>query len=266
MSIMTGARLRRMIVSGHRMRMFYSRNIEQQDHVFNKVSAYTGRSPCPGLNVLANHGWLPRSGKEIDLTAIRSAVSGGFNYEYYMFDTAVQMVWDFHLSTTKTPNKTFNLEDLKVHDKIEFDGSLSRNDFYSGDDLHFDPKIWATMAHRLNLYHDEKEKHVTIESAAKARAARVKDAMAANPTFNASALQQIGSYGTTALYLSTVWNHEVNAAFKKDVKAFFGKLTPIDSTTSTNKYFRRGTYVLQEVQGAENTRISRQHDTSCNCC
>lgn len=134
----------------------------------------------------------------------------------------MQAVFDFQISTSDTPNETFHLEDLKAHDRIEFDGSLSRNDFYSGDDLHFDPKIWATMAHRLRLYQDEKEKYVTVESAAKARAARVKDAMAANPTFNASAAQQLGTYGTTGLYLATVWDHDAGAAPKKWVKAFFG--------------------------------------------
>ncbi|EOO04072.1 hypothetical protein UCRPA7_403 [Phaeoacremonium minimum UCRPA7] len=77
------------------------------------------------------------------------------------------------------------------------------------------------MAHRLRLYQDEKEKYVTVESAAKARAARVKDAMAANPTFNASAAQQLGTYGTTGLYLATVWDHDAGAAPKKWVKAFF---------------------------------------------
>ena len=46
----------------------------------------TGRSPCPGLNALANHGYLPRSGKSIDLPTLRSAVAAAYNYEPTAFD------------------------------------------------------------------------------------------------------------------------------------------------------------------------------------
>jgi hypothetical protein len=183
-----------------------------------------GRSPCPGLNALANHGWLPRSGKNIDLAAIQYATVNAFNFGPHVFDTAFQQVQDFKLSTTKN-SSTFNLVDLQKHDAIEFDGSLSRNDFYSGDNLNFDPDIWATMVERLRLYQTKTEKFVTVETAAKARAARVKDAMKANPQFNASALQMIGSPGTTALYLTTLWDDSVGAAPKSWIRAFFGRFS-----------------------------------------
>ncbi len=71
---------------------------------------------------------------------------------------------------------------------------------------------------------------MTVEVAAKARAARVKDAMAANKGFNASANQMQGSPGTTALYLTTLWDAEKDGAPKKWVRAFFGKLVFIHSS------------------------------------
>ena len=187
----------------------------------------TGRSPCPGLNALANHGWLPRSGKNIDRAAVDYAAISAFNYAPGTFDSFVQLVWDFNLSTTGNFS-TFNLVDLKKHDAIEFDGSLSRNDFYFGDDLHFDPAIWHTVATRLGLYddvgHSEKGKYVTVEIAAKAWAARVADAKRANPTFNASASEKMDSPGTTALYLTTLWDNAADAAPKSWIRAFFGEL------------------------------------------
>jgi hypothetical protein len=173
---------------------------------------------------MANHGWLPRSGKNIDLTALRVAVTGAYNYAPTTFDDAFAQALAFNLTTTGNTS-TINLADLAKHDDVEFDGSLSRNDIYSGDNLHFDPAIWATMAERLGLYHTggaEANKYVTVETAAKARAARVKDAMRLNPTFNASAAEISGSPGTTALYLTTLWDANADAAPKAWIRAFFG--------------------------------------------
>jgi hypothetical protein len=159
------------------------------------------------------------------LPTIRVAVSSAYNYAPETFDTAFKQAQDFNLTTTGNFS-TFNLADLAKHDDVEFDGSLSRNDFYFGDDLHFDPKIWATMSKRLGLDdigRDPMSKYVTVEQAAKARAARVADAMRVNPTFNASATEITGSPGTTALYLVTLWDDAVGAVPKEWIKSFFGK-------------------------------------------
>jgi hypothetical protein len=159
------------------------------------------------------------------LEDIQYSISTAFNFVPDALDSVFQLVQDFQLSTTGNVS-TFNLEDLKAHDTIEIDGSLSRNDFYFGDDLHFDPKVWIPVAENLGLYktgHALEDKLVTIEVAAKARAARVKEAMRVNPQFNATARQQSGSIGTTALYLTTLWDDEVNATYKSWVRPFFGK-------------------------------------------
>jgi hypothetical protein len=148
----------------------------------------------------------------------------GFNFERTSQDSFFQMAIDFNLSTSGN-SSTFHLEDLKLHDAIEFDGSLSRNDFYLGDDLHFDPAIWHTVAVNLDLYNtgpSEKDKYVTVEVAARAAAARARAAKAANDHFNASAMQMMGSPGTTALYLTTVWDDDAGAAPKSWIKALFG--------------------------------------------
>ena len=173
---------------------------------------------------MANHGWLPRSGKNIDLAAVRFAVAGAFNYAPTAFDDPFAQAVAFNLTTTGN-SSTFHLADLAKHDAIEFDGSLSRNDIYFGDNLHYDPAIFATVAKNLGLHDDGhgKDKYVTVEVAAKARAARVKEAMRVNPTFNASVNEMSGSPGTTALYLVTLFDDEADAAPKAWVRAFFGK-------------------------------------------
>ena len=83
--------------------------------------------------------------------------------------------------------------------------------------------MWGSVARSLGLYDNGGEGLVTVEVAAKARAARVRDAMAVNKGFNASANQIQGSPGTTALYLTTLWDAEKDGAPKKWVRAFFGE-------------------------------------------
>ncbi|KAK4143155.1 Chloroperoxidase [Dichotomopilus funicola] len=195
---------------------------EPEGHEYHRHHG-DSRSPCPGLNVMANHGFLPRSGLNIDLEAVRTGVVGAFNFEYTAFDMPFQQAVDFKLTTTGN-SSTFHLADLAKHDTIEFDGSQSRNDFAFGNDNDFDPVIWHSVAKNLGLYHTgpaKEDQYVTIEVAARARAARVKEAMAANKHFNASEAQMMGSPGTTALYLATLWDDEAQAVPKKWIRAFF---------------------------------------------
>ncbi|KAF9025431.1 Cloroperoxidase, partial [Hymenopellis radicata] len=39
------------------------------------------KSPCPGLNTLANHGHLPRDGKKITIPIMMKAGNDGFNVQ-----------------------------------------------------------------------------------------------------------------------------------------------------------------------------------------
>ncbi|KAJ5855615.1 Chloroperoxidase [Penicillium soppii] len=196
---------------------------DPKGHEYHPALPTDSRSPCPGLNALANHAYLPRSGKNIDLATLRNAVHDAYNYIPTSFDGAFAQAVSFNLTTTGNAS-TFHLFDLARHDDIEFDGSLSRNDIYFGDDVHFDINVWTPVAHNLNLYDTlgpENNQYVTVETAARARAARVKEAQRVNPSFNASANQIMGSPGTTALYLTTLWDDNVSAAPKAWVRAFF---------------------------------------------
>ncbi|KAJ4286180.1 hypothetical protein N0V88_008124 [Collariella sp. IMI 366227] len=202
-------------------------------------SAVIGRSLCPNLNVLANHGFLPPSGLNINLPTLRYAVAGACNYELSAFDGQFHEAINFNLSTSGN-SSTFHLAALAKHDTIDSDGSLSRNGFVLGEKLHFDHAVWATVAKRLRLNQTSpseknkfgagcqvgqpaQHKYITVEMAAKARAAQVCNAMASNEYLNASAAQMQGSPGTTALYLMTLWDFKADAAPKVWVKAFFGE-------------------------------------------
>jgi len=85
------------------------------------------RSPCPALNAMANHGILPRDGRNIPVDVLAKTIQQTFNTG-----------WTFPASVMKAiekqfGRKVFNLDDLCSHNIIEHDGSLLR------DDAHFQP-------------------------------------------------------------------------------------------------------------------------------
>ncbi|KAF5556416.1 2-hydroxyacylsphingosine 1-beta-galactosyltransferase [Fusarium napiforme] len=202
---------------------------DPKGHEFRAAGPYdrsllAGRSPCPGLNALANHGYLPRDGSNIDYDMINHAAQAAYNFEDGFYIDAVNMVFQLNISTSNRPSETFHLRDLAQHDQIEVDGSLTRNDIFFGDDLHFDATVFDPVARDLGLNKiSRKDKFVTIESAAKATKTRLDLAKRVNPEFNASVHQHETEYGTTALYLLTVWDEQQKAAPKHWVKALLGE-------------------------------------------
>jgi hypothetical protein len=71
-----------------------------------------GRSPCPMVNTLANHGYLPHDGLNISVADLVTA----FNLSVNLAAEATDLVGVQALltSTTGNPN-TFNLDDLDKH-------------------------------------------------------------------------------------------------------------------------------------------------------
>ncbi|KAI7771398.1 hypothetical protein LZL87_010838 [Fusarium oxysporum] len=197
---------------------------DPKDHEFRAAGPYDSRSPCPGLNALANHGYLPRDGANINYEMINHAAQAAYHFEDGFYTDAVNMVFQLDISTTSRPNETFHLRDLAQHDQIEVDGSLTRNDIFFGDDLHFDATVFDPVARDLGLDNiSRKEKFVTIETAAKVTKHRLDLAKRVNPEFNASVHQHETEYGTTALYLLTLWDEHQKAAPKHWVKALLSE-------------------------------------------
>ncbi|KAJ7650936.1 Chloroperoxidase [Roridomyces roridus] len=100
------------------------------------------RSPCPGLNTLANHGYLPRNGRNISVPMLLDAALEGFNVGA---DAIIQAA-KVGLLSGDAPT-TLDLNALALHNLVEHDVSLSRGDlFVTGDNLHFNETIFSTLA------------------------------------------------------------------------------------------------------------------------
>jgi len=162
-------------------------------HDFKPAGPKDVRSPCPMLNSLANHGFFPRNGKNISIDQVVSGIDEALNLSPLSSRPVVELA--LTTSTTGNPS-TLNLNDLNKHGVIEHDGSLSRNDFYFGDNHSFNPSIFKTVSKFFT------KNVISIETAAKARRARITAAGLVNPVYNFTAREDQFSQFETALYLA----------------------------------------------------------------
>lgn len=177
------------------------------------------RSPCPGLNSLANHGILPRNGKDITIPILIQALSDGLNtgadFATVIGGAGLLSVPNNALATS------FNLDNLDEHNfPIEHDASLSRADYNlgNGDNYSFNQSIFDTV---LSYYGDMV--NTSIPVAAMAKINRVKTEDARDPDFTYTPQQFVLSYGETALYLSVMGDPITGVAPLEYVKIFFGQ-------------------------------------------
>ncbi|KAF7586686.1 hypothetical protein BBP40_008492 [Aspergillus hancockii] len=150
------------------------------------------RSPCPVLNALANHDVLQHDGKDISQQDTIQALDLALNVDRGLSEILFAMA----LETNPTPNATtFSLDDLDRHNIIEHDGSLSRGDFYSGDNHSFN----QTTFDEARSYWTQPI--IDLHAGAKARLARINTSKSTNPTFDLSGLRLRFSYAQTATYI-----------------------------------------------------------------
>lgn len=171
------------------------------------------RGPCPMMNSLANHGFIPRSGLNVSGDELRAGFVAGTNVDSPVLDVFIRAA--LSVSTTGVPG-TFNLDDL-ASPVTEHDGSLSRADRHGGGDvLAFNASIWAHTTARHFV-----DPIITLDQAAAARAQRLCDAAATNPEFHLSDLQMELSFTETTIYLLFMGRGPQGTARRDFVRALF---------------------------------------------
>ncbi|KAJ7189035.1 Cloroperoxidase [Mycena filopes] len=168
------------------------------------------RSPCPGLNTLANHGYLPRNGRNIDIPMILKASIDGFN----IGPDAILQAAKFGLLSGDAPT-TLDLDALKLHNLIEHDASLSRQDFALGDNLHFNESIFSTL---LNA--NPGVDYYNATSAGQVQHDRLAISVATNPNVTNTAKEFLLRTRESSFYLTLLGN-STGVAPKKFVQIFF---------------------------------------------
>ncbi|KAH9897503.1 Cloroperoxidase [Xylariomycetidae sp. FL2044] len=179
------------------------------------------RGPCPMLNTLANHGFLPHSGKNIDYNrtayALSTAINVGADLATDLFAAAIE-------TNPAGPNvTTFDLNHLTRHNILEHDASLSRVDAHFGDAGPFNQTIFDQTR---QFWTGET---VTVQMAANARAARELVSMVENPEYSLSGRAAAFSSGEGGGYLMIMGRGVSGEAPKAWVESFFvNERLPLD--------------------------------------
>ncbi|KAI8167599.1 chloroperoxidase [Colletotrichum sp. SAR 10_70] len=175
---------------------------EDPNFAWQAPDATAKRSPCPMLNSLANHGYLPRDGNAISMDNLISGLGKALNFNESLVRTLGTPA--FATSTTGDAN-TFNLDDIAKHNVIEHDGSLSRADFaVTGDAKTFNQSVFDETYGYLTEGAAATEEKVNVATMATARSKRIATAQATNPSFNLTSSQVTVSLGESAVILGTL--------------------------------------------------------------
>ncbi|KAG9524061.1 Cloroperoxidase, partial [Aureobasidium melanogenum] len=147
------------------------------------------RGPCPMMNTLANHGYVPRNGDNITKENAIRGLKEALN-----FDAALaSLMWEQAIIANPEPNATFfTLRQLNRHNVLEHDASLSRMDAYYGNNHIFNPEVFATTTrHWIN-------ETLTAEMLANSKLARMIESRAFNPTYSFTETNEQFSLGEVA--------------------------------------------------------------------
>jgi len=175
-------------------------------HPFQPDQPGDMRGPCPGLNTLASHGYLPRTGVATPAQII-NAVQEGFNMGWNLasFVTYGAFVVDGnHLTNLMSIGANTTARDeltpgLNIHGNFEGDVSTTRGDFYFGDNYSFNETLFDQLEYAANLVGDG---FITVESVSLQKALRINDSIARNPTFWFETPRYLTAYAETTFPLA----------------------------------------------------------------
>lgn len=143
-------------------------------HNWSPPGANDVRSPCPGLNALANHGFLHHDGRNMTLPHLLEGLAAGLN----MGADFTVLIGGAGLLSGDVVSGAFDLNDLDQHNfPIEHDASLSRQDAYFGDDHSFYNPYWQDVLSFFN------GRQTALLPASKAIANRTETSESNNPEF-----------------------------------------------------------------------------------
>jgi hypothetical protein len=206
---------------------FPSQLQNQQPYIKGDPAKGDVRSPCPALNALANHGYISRNGKGITSPALSTAVQQVYNADATFAGTLAygglpMVINSTGLTGSVTAYTTgIGLDNLAMHDAIEHDASLTRNDFAEGNQNDVQPKLVQA------LLDDAKGDYITIDSMARTRARREWDSRMKGSRKPLSQTAQTLAYGESALLLQALGKF-VNGStelsvLKADAKSWLGE-------------------------------------------
>jgi len=163
-------------------------------------SADDDRAPCPMLNALANHGFLPHNGRNITRDVFVNGLTDALHFDREsvdrLFGGALNAVPKFNATvsyvdmsyyrTDSELSQSFDLGMLHVKNFVEHDGSTSMQDVITvPHTVYHEPTFMNFMS-----YIPKDADTITIPAAANAKARHFKDMSKINPRFSIVQSQQ----------------------------------------------------------------------------
>ncbi|KAF8202720.1 Cloroperoxidase [Mycena galopus ATCC 62051] len=218
------------------------------NHTWIAPTATDVRSPCPGLNTLANHGYISRSGKNITIPMILNGASDAFNIDAGPILPAAK----FGLLSGDEP-VSLDLDALRLHSLIEHDASISRGDAAFGDNLSFNETLFTVLAN-ANPGVD----YYNVTSAGQVMHARLADSVARNPNLTSTPKELLLRSGESAFYLGVMGDPLTGVAKKEFVQIFFRE----ERLPVAEGWTKPATRITSETNGALMNQILQSANDS----
>ncbi|KAF8868524.1 heme-thiolate peroxidase [Gymnopilus junonius] len=163
-------------------------------HPYQPLRPGDQRGPCPALNTLASHGYLPRNGVATPAQIV-TAVQEGLNLEnsfarfltYSTFlvngnpITNLMSIGDKTSGTGQDPPKPATVAGLDTHNNCEGDTSMTRADAFFGDNHSFNESRFQNFIKYSEKYGAGKYNYTV---AAQLRKFLIQDSIQNNPQFS----------------------------------------------------------------------------------
>ncbi|TFK17850.1 Cloroperoxidase [Coprinopsis marcescibilis] len=183
--------------------------VDDGDHPWKPLQSGDQRGPCPGLNVLASHGYLPRNGIVTPAQLIK-ATQEGLNFDNVAARLAAysgllvngNVVTNLLSIGAKSPQTGPDppppamVGGLNTHGTIEADASMSRGDAFFGDNHSFNQTLWEQFVDFSNRFGNG---FYNLTVAGELRLHLIQQSIAQNPHFSLMGFNHFGAYGTSVL-------------------------------------------------------------------
>ncbi|KAG6830338.1 hypothetical protein H0H87_008434 [Tephrocybe sp. NHM501043] len=215
--------------------------IPDHAHPYIAPGSHDLRGPCPGLNTLANHGYLPRNGVA-SFAEIIDGTTKGFNMDYDLASgfaafgilasgNAYLDKLSIGLDTPLIPPLPGKIDGPKTrglgfHGRFEGDISMTRQDVAIGDNNRFQPELFDELLSFVARYGNDStvtgpKSIVNEESLSLFRKKRFEESQANNPKLQYPTGRLFRSYGESGFALKFFANGTDDTLSVPTMTSFF---------------------------------------------
>ncbi|KAL2801973.1 Chloroperoxidase [Aspergillus granulosus] len=170
------------------------------------------RGPCPMMNTLANHNFLPHDGRNLTRAVVVDALTSALNFNASL----ASLMFDMAIVANPEENATyFTLDHLNRHNVLEHDGSLSRADAFAGSNHIFNATIFSQTRSFWTA------PTLTAQMLANSKLARQIVSRAFNPTYTFTESMEQLSLGEVAAPIIVFGDMEEGTVDRELVEYFF---------------------------------------------